>query len=302
MPLYAKPSKELVIDLINQANPQLPFPLTKDTVSITDPVKLANTPGKIQNASVDVIPRAPSGYINKTTVQYRRIDLAALFRGVEIRVDVYTARGTGVVPIRMSDVLPYINQKYGLSLAYEDIQDIWFPAANSGAVPGKRSARQVLRAAALSHAFVGEVTVLWVQGPQDIAKMITRTTLDGRAYPGGNVFEGEHKWVADLETYGFSFSEYATVMNSLSAGTFIGSGGQLTQQQNLINIINELTGKTFLRDSNGEYGLLGCAIGRTTLPSPTFPEANNQFSRLLTLTFPTNHPWGVGKFYLHYDV
>jgi len=304
MPLYAKPSKELVIDLINEANPQLPFPLTKDTVSVALPVKLPDTPGKIQNASVDVVPRAPSGYTNKMTLQYRRINLASLFRGVEVRVDVYTSRGTGIAPIRLSDILSALNKKYGLSLAYEDIQDAWFPTANANAVPGKRSSRQVLRMHPQSYAYVGEVTVLWVQGLQNVADMVKQTSLDGRLYPGGNVFDETHKYVANLDTFSLDMTEHSAAMNALQAGSVIGSGNTtvLANQQAVIDLINQLTGKTFLRDVAGEYGLATCTVQRYTLPAVAVPEANASFNRLVTFTFPTAHPWGVGKLYLHYNV
>lgn len=325
MSLYPKQSMQMLVDLINQANPTLPVPLTATNALYGTPTAVTPTGGNVQNTSIKVTAQAGTKYVGNTTLLYRRLDFGILFRNLPIVIYKYSPAGAGVSPYKISDLLPLINAKYGLSLSATDIVDAGLPAGNSNAVPaiglaaGTRNSSVNVAAATGSPGFIGSFALYWVQAPQDIASMISVKNLENaRVFPGARNVVDNSIYVPDLDFYSIdwtnalnqagvaasqSLAQVLVYLTSYALGTQTGAGG--TVQNSLLASINAATGGqyNFTNPASTPYSLYGIKFTNVTLPSAALPEADSKyFNRALYLDLPGAAAWGAGRIILHYNV
>lgn len=101
-------SQETIFDLIKKANPDAELDTAK--VTLGEPVVSTGT----YNTEITVVPVKNLGYVNKQTFQYNRIDAGLYFLNVLPKLLVETASTT-------TDLLPVINEQYGLTLTEDDV-------------------------------------------------------------------------------------------------------------------------------------------------------------------------------------
>lgn len=101
-------SQETIFDLIKKANPDAELDTAK--VTLGEPVVSTGT----YNTEVTVASIKNLGYANKQTFQYNRIDAGLYFLNVLPKLLVETATTT-------ADLLPVINEQYGLTLTEDDV-------------------------------------------------------------------------------------------------------------------------------------------------------------------------------------
>lgn len=101
-------SQETIFDLIKKANPDAELDTAK--VTLGEPVVSTGT----YNTEITVVPVKNLGYVNKQTFQYNRIDAGLYFLNVLPKLLVETAATT-------ADLLPVINEQYGLTLTEDDV-------------------------------------------------------------------------------------------------------------------------------------------------------------------------------------
>lgn len=101
-------SQETIFDLIKKANPDAELDSAK--VTLGEPVVSTGT----YNTEITVAPVKNLGYVNKQTFQYNRIDAGLYFLNVLPKLLVETATTT-------ADLLPVINEQYGLTLTEDDV-------------------------------------------------------------------------------------------------------------------------------------------------------------------------------------
>lgn len=101
-------SQETIFDLIKKANPDAELDTAK--VTLGEPVVSTGT----YNTEITVVPVKNLGYVNKQTFQYNRIDAGLYFLNVLPKLLVESATTT-------ADLLPVINEKYGLTLTEDDV-------------------------------------------------------------------------------------------------------------------------------------------------------------------------------------
>ncbi|ENJ7998811.1 hypothetical protein AB2K85_000545 [Escherichia coli] len=101
-------SQETIFDLIKKANPDAELDTAK--VTLGEPVVSTGT----YNTEITVVPVKNLGYVNKQAFQYNRIDAGLYFLNVLPKLLVETATTT-------ADLLPVINEKYGLTLTEDDV-------------------------------------------------------------------------------------------------------------------------------------------------------------------------------------
>lgn len=303
--IYAKPSSDLVFDLIAESNPVLPITLSKAHCRFGVPRKVVGYGPVPANTEIDVYPRLPSGYVNKATVRYRRLSLLELFKGVAPEVKKYTDAPISSSPFSTHALLPVINQTFGLSLTTDDIVDLPLPPGSDGYYPNLRSVKVVLRAKDTSLGFVGEIMLRWVFLERDLSEIITETELDGRTYPDGNDFEVSHKYILDLLSYGIDFTELSADYES---GVFqaspmgMGSAATLAAQQRTLDYISLYAGVTLSKDvANAPFGIKNAVATRYVLPNPAVPHANPNFSAVVVVSYPTQDTWATGQLYIHYN-
>lgn len=101
-------SQETIFDLIKKANPDAELDTAK--VTLGEPVVSTGA----YNTEVTVASIKNLGYVNKQTFQYNRIDAGLYFLNVLPKLLVETATTT-------ADLLPVINEQYGLTLTEDDV-------------------------------------------------------------------------------------------------------------------------------------------------------------------------------------
>lgn len=311
MPIYSKPSAELVYDLINEANPDLDPPLSPANVTLGDPTVITPVGGAIQNARIPVRATLNSPYIGRDSLTYRRIALGSLFRGMLVQINKYSTKlpgsGSNTVMFTLYELLADINAKYGMSFTQDDLSDISITRGNTQDGNGNYYRDITVNAKAGSKAFTGSFTFRWVQAAQDISTMITVVNIPGRLFPGGNTFDENHLKAMNSWQYGFDYTdkmfELATAWNkSAFARVVVASNSTLGGfYQWLIGQINAQLGTSLVWDNTFYTAWYhSCYV----LPDTSLPEANGRYhNRVVVLETPAAGSKGViGKIFIHFTV
>lgn len=327
MPLYTKQSLQMLVDLINASNPTLPVPLTPTNVLYGTPAAVTPSGGNIQNTSIKVTAMASTKYVGNTTLNYRRIDFGTLFRSLPIVIYKYSPAAANAVPYKISDLLPSINAKYGLSLQITDLVDGSLPAGNTNAVPsiglvaGTRNSSIVVSASTGSAGYIGTFTLYWVQAPQDIGNMISVTNLEtARSYPGLLATVGSGLYVPDLDVFsydfttlfsqgavsvGYTLTQFASFMATYSLGTVVGLPYN-TALATVLSAIQTASGNpayNVTSPASTPMSLFGIKFTSVALPNVAVPEANSKyFNHCIYADLPAANSWGAGRLILHFNV
>lgn len=312
MPIYLKPSKEEVYDLINSANAAVPnwIPVTPTNCRLGVPAA-GTVPGdgtKNTKITVSAVQSSPD-FIGKQTVFYRRRDLATLCRGVLIQTARWspTMSAAGSVVFTVYQLLPIINAKYGLNLTQDDVNDLNILRGNT-LENGSYTTTVTVTTKATSLGYIGSFQLKWIADKRDIGSMITVTDLPGRLFPGGNVFDGAHRPILTSAFFGIDFSDIYATSPWFASFTDI-RGTPYDQTRTFINAcfarVNQVCGTTFPMLTDYAYNNpWGCEA--VTLPSAKFPEANSQYYNSL-FTFELTDPlviaqYGPGRVYIHFNI
>jgi hypothetical protein len=305
VPLYNKPPKESVLELIREANPNLPLPLTADGITFGVPKTIPLISGSNVNTEIVLSARGVSGYVKKTTVKYRRLSLDTLFRGLSAEVHKYTAKGPYEYPFDMYGLLKEVNTRFGLNITQDDVQNSWFPWQNDRYYPDKRTCLGVMSSKPTSLLWTGQVTLRWVSDRQSIADMILKVELPGRNLPGGKSVPSA-KYTLDCATYDADFGEFTKNMEHPYITGFDFGNANLQVRaihDEVLSAINLVTGQVYKYDPPpAAFGLGGIVPVRYSLPNAAIPEANSKdFNRVVVFNYPVNGAWGVGRLLLHYN-
>lgn len=314
MAIYNKQSIQLLCDLINASNPALVPPVSPAIIRFSLPSVVVPVAPAIQNTKLTLFGIAAGPYIGKTDVTYRRIDLSKLMRGMTVQINRYSVNGasasSGAVVFSIYNLLPHINAKYGLSLTTDDVTDgnITRGTTLEG---GFYTNTIVVTTKATSMGFIGSFTLKWKQAAQDISTMISVVTLAGRAFPGGNVFDGSHRPVVNTASYGVDVTDVSLATPWLGYPNSINSVSSHATTVAWFNAciaeINLRTGTTLPTGTvNDTAQFPAASITLVTLPSALYPEANSKyFNRALIFDMVNATQiakWGVGRFIFHLNM
>jgi len=316
MPLYNKPSPELVYDLINAANPDLPVALTPANAKLDNPVT-ATIPGRSDlNTTIAVI-SVGGDYIGRKPMNYRRIDLSKLLRGVLVQMNKYSANqsASNSIVFTVYNLLPLINAKHGLNLTTDDVADVNILRGNTQE-GGFYTTTVTVNAKATSLGYVGSFALKWKSAPQDLESMITVTNLTARRFPGGNDFSNpSHPVVVSNMAFGIDWTAFinsGVKWNSYPNG-WEGIGDAVVGFGNrFIDELNRLYGKGLVYPTNAApayayQSWAGRVVDLSTQAGiDSAPLANSKYyNRVLILTIPdadTAKGCGAGQHYIHYNV
>lgn len=210
MPIL-KSSKALVYDLINQANPQLPKPLTADNCrleKIKAVVPSAET--GFRNTQVRVRGVQGEGYQDQFTLYYDRLALSNVImpahatQRLESKFVTYTAK-------TFHQALPIITTTYGIELGTWDIADAALPQPE---VPNA-VALVTMTASPSSPAYNGTVVLRLARGKPLLQEGITVPVLNPCVHP---VNPKENKISVDMVTYGLDFTAYRSALTVNAGG------------------------------------------------------------------------------------
>lgn len=318
MAIYGKTAKAMLIDLINEGNPQLPFDINETDFEFSTPEVITPALANGHNTKLRVMAKPSSAYIGNVVVTYRRLSMANIFRNMVPEVEQWftnqkVLNGTQITTLHA--LLPLFSAKYGITLETTQFADVSLNTYN-----GVRGDLFSLTALANSWAYVGSVSCKWTNGEQTLQSLLPVDTILGRVYPGGNNFaEGAPRKrfiTSDLFDIDFT-SDKATWESSYATGYVIGNPNGVVPgfHQGMLNIINsKLAAKglslAFVMGTSNPNGyktidrsLEGLQFTRVRLPSANFPEANAEFyNSLLYIVLPANCEWGVGTLYIHYNI
>lgn len=162
---------EDLIDLAYANNPQVPLPIAPDTVKVSAPIAVTGT----YNTNVTVtglgipVKDLDNVYTGEATLEYTRVDLAVLLRGLTLVVPV-----SGIA-VNVHAILGNITQVTGLPLSASDV-------INAPITPGENPTALLLRAAAGSYNYIGEGTIWYVDNGDTgllLSEAVTQQSLGG---------------------------------------------------------------------------------------------------------------------------
>lgn len=293
MAIYGKVALQLLVDLINRDNPQLPFPLNTTDYIFGAVSTITPTAPDVRNTAITVTPKRSAPYIGALPLTYQRIDLGKLFNGVKLEVSRYVPTSSSTSFI--NHLMPVFNEKYGLSLTADDLNEqTWSNVQNN--------VQKAVTAKAGSYFCTGSMNVTWLQGKQIIGQdVLTVTDINGRSWPNGNDFDVDRTKTAEFFLADQDFTEISSTLTALGAsGTVANSAGW----QIVFAKIKEYTGVTFdIQNSSG--GVNGKAFRNVTIPNSTYPDmARPGFNRCcqIDLTAPGLVHGYQGMMYIYYNV
>lgn len=318
MAIYGKTAKAMLIDLINQGNPQLPFTINETDFEFSTPEVITPALANGHNTKLRVMAKPSSAYIGNVVVTYRRLSLANIFRNMVPEVEQWftnqkTLNGTQITTLYA--LLPQYSAKYGITLESSQFNDVSLTTLN-----GVRGDLFALTAKTDSWAYVGSASLKWTNGEQTLQSLLPVDTVNGRRYPGGNNFaEGVvRKRYIQPDTFDIDFSsDKASWESSYATSYVIGNPNGVVPgfHQGMLNIINS---KLAAKGSTLQYvmgvtnnvgyrtipgSLEGLQWTRIRLPHASYPEANAEFyNSALVITLPSDCEWGTGTVFIHYNI
>jgi len=306
MPLYLKPSKDEVYDLINQANPNLGFVASPLNVSLSAPAAATVSGQPNLNTKTTLSAVQGGDFMGRKEVFYRRRNLTSLFRGITVQIDLYRAPvASNQIAYTLYQLLPYINAKYGMSLTEDDLININV-LYGSTVEGGFNTTTVTVTAKATSMGYIGSFALKWKSAPQDLATMIGVSELGGRLYPGGNDFTA-HKRILNFMGYGTDWSAIFAANPWSGYPTAPPSASNTTQTLAWNAAIAAELARQYGESpipSNSYAGWTGGAVIHT-LPSAQLPEANSRYyNRCIVIgtNVASEDTVGVGRFYFHFNV
>lgn len=164
---YQKASIDLLYDLINKDNPTLPYVVSANTFVVHSGPKVMD-PATNNGRNTQVVMRAVpnGGYRGLVTLNYNRIDLASLFKDIEVVITHYTAN-------TLATLLPMFNSVYGMALTTDEMQNpSWTNSAASTTVAITTAG---VKNTTASLAFIGTIPKFtWKRGNPSLETLITR--------------------------------------------------------------------------------------------------------------------------------
>ena len=167
---FTRPSKQVVLDLINADNAAA---LTLSVIDLGLPV--AAIEGAPRNTSITVTAKAGSGYSGSQTLNYNRLQLSVFAAGKDLTFSVGNAT-------TLNDLIDEINALLGINLVEgDDFADVAIPPFQGG-IPNE-TVQVTLTATAESPAYLGSLQINVRSEDLALTDVLTVTDLDGLNAP-----------------------------------------------------------------------------------------------------------------------
>lgn len=332
MAIYSKPSKQMVIDLINAGNPNLPFKINETDFELLD-LKSIDTLPNGHNTSIRIVAKPNTNYVGNLILTYRRLNILNVFRNMVPVID-YWVPNTGANSnqlITSSELHSKLGDKYGFLFE----AGMWSSVALSG-YHGVRGDTFTISALAANWAFIGTISAKWNIGQQSLESLLSIDQIPGRLYPGGNDFtvvDDRRYWITP-DGFDVDYSKYSATFGTLepelgtngTIGYSMYLGSTTSNYATALNSIKALVSSIKTRSGDNyivrgglqadlavegiKYDMTGVSIRNYRLPHAAVPEANSEFYNrcivldpdVLTTFYPTAvKKWGTGRLILHYN-
>ncbi|QVW55052.1 hypothetical protein pEaSNUABM29_00008 [Erwinia phage pEa_SNUABM_29] len=297
-----KTSDLLVLDFINEKNPQAELELSM--VTLGDPTPITDE-GADRNTGMRLTAKKNSGYIGTQDVTYDRLEGAALFRNVTAYLDVK-------LPKTSTDLLATLNKQYGLGITVDDITPAVIPDNTNPPLtnpddPDPAPVDHVITFNDGCYAYLGAIPVKIGAKPQvgeRLSLVVTETKLDGLVYPDG---PDAAKGQAYIYSYGVDCTAIAPFLKVQAEGVIAEDSAFPTE-------LNKVVPELWVDSTDAaDYNLHGANVlyvgsttddGTATGDEPKKPVegANTEYNSILKLelsdTLCSNF---TGVLFLHYN-
>lgn len=271
MGFYNQTPLQTVFALIASENPALTnatvtqFTLDKVTVVSGD-----STTARIRG-------KQGLGFTGIQTVTYNRINIATLFSGINLTLTQFTAT-------KLSDLLPALNQKYGLNITAADL-------ANDQAISSGATAGTFTLNLTSSLQYYGTINLAWTRGSKQLVDYYQNRTLTAITVPD-----------AMLLAFKTDFTAHKAVITAHNVATAFTSGSSSAVA--IINLLTTVLGLPFTLGAStvpgsGLYDLSGFTLTLNTVDAVA--DANPDYLSVAVLTPPPVYGNQFTPIYLHYD-
>lgn len=326
--IYNRTARQTLVDLINEGNPDLPFPINMTDYEFTRPEAITTLPNG-HNTEIRIVPKTTAPYNGNVLLTYRRLNLAYLFRNIIPMVRQWvpnngTVSSTTVIS-NLHALLPLFSKKYGILLETSQIQNVSLRNTH-----GLRGDNFNINAVSDSLIFVGSTQANWVLGRRTLEDLIQIDEIEGREYPDSNDFSDlssrkhyltplfhnidftmYHQenginwdrynstfWINNITHYHTQEDIYAGIIDAIFKDKLgVGVGNRTYSTFSSYN-----REPTLNSEGIPEVSLRLLSYETVTLPDARYPEANSEFfNHVIVITIPEDCPWGTGNIYLHYN-
>ena len=199
-------------------------------------------------------PAAP--YTGSVAVYYDRLNFATVFAHTPLNA---YANLRSFRPTRIHDLIPDLNNYYGLELTPADIED-------GDLVLDNGNGTAVIKAKPGSLNWEGEFTVTITPGDLNLERAMTVTDLSGVQYPSGQSVKGQ----AEVYSYYFDCSSFAPYLSEL----VVPEKGEPVNQ-GFVDFVQSVTGDDWVLDGAVPFSLQGAKIVYNGVNSLNKPSNSN---------------------------
>lgn len=237
-------------------------------------------PNTVKNSTTLLRVNTGKPYTGQTRVFYDRLDFAKVFAHAPLNT---YAKLRVFRPSTIHDLVPALNDYYGLNITTVDIVDGPLTLTNG-------TGQAVIKATPSSLGWMGEFTVTIAPGDAKLDKWLTDTDLAGVAYPSGQSIKGQ----AEVYSYRYDASKHWQELRAI----VVPDGGLLVPQA-VADMLVELTGDAWGFVA-GEYSLVGALI-KYNGPNGPDKKTNQNYTSVLEIVLGDACTNFAGTFNLNYN-
>lgn len=243
-------------------------------------VDLTPAPVTTKNSSSLVRVNDGKPYSGQTRVFFDRLDFGAVMAHTPLNT---YAKLRAFRPTTIFDLVPALNDYYGLNITAADILDGPLDLVNG-------NGQVVIKANPRSLGWVGQFTVTVAPGDAKLEQWLTDTDLSGVAYPSGQSTKGQ----AEVYSYRYDASKFWQTLRDLEVPV----DGMLVPQS-IADMLVELTGDDW-GFTAGDYSLVGALITYNGANS-TDKQTNPAFMSVLEIELGAACQNFAGTLNIHYN-
>lgn len=284
MAIY-QPSKEVLLAAVNAQN-SLNIKLTDITYSAPKDIRGTDQATTTQRNTLVKITATPTGsWTGKKNLFYTRLNIE------DIQLLIGDTLQIGGVE-KLHDALIGLNNRYGFAFEPEDLVNTeleWEPDGQTGFLD--------VTAEADSLGWIGTARFKLVKGDESLQTAVTTTTLNGLKYPNGDMGSvNQTAILAEVYSYPFDFTTQRDALLVFGTGV-LAAGATLN---NLVGILNPITGTTWVASNAASWGLLGAEITYNGLNKAEFP-TNSKYKYAMAIKLPATTTNIKGTLYVQYN-
>lgn len=284
MAIY-QPSKDVLLAAVNAQN-SLNIKLTDITYSAPKDIRGTDQATTTQRNTLVKITATPTGsWTGKKNLFYTRLNIEDIQQLIGDTLQV------GGVE-KLHDALIGLNNRYGFAFEPEDLVNTdleWEPDGQTGFLD--------VTAEADSLGWIGTARFKLVKGDESLQTAVTTTTLNGLKYPNGDMGSvNQTAILAEVYSYPFDFTTQRDALLVFGTGV-LAAGATLN---NLVDILNPITGTTWVASNAASWGLLGAEITYNGLNKAEFP-TNSKYKYAMAIKLPATTTNIKGTLYVQYN-